>query len=423
MINKLISLFILIVSFLILFLYIETPLSRLLYSSFALIWLIKVSSLFFEKSLFKSKLGFFLYLFCWPGISTEGFTKRLSKISSDTGDRFLLNWLTFLSGILLFFISVYFGKGQSLILNYVSLFAIMLIIHLGLIEVIRDFIKLLGFHPNLMFDRPYLSRSLRDFWSFRWNRAFVEMNKIFLLGPLKQYLPKSLLVFLIFFISGILHEVAITYSVSSDYGKPLLYFIIQGVGFYLESKIKIGRIGTLAVILLPIPFLFPPSFVNYFIGESAQWLYSYFLGLEELNHVSLLLKIGACLQAFVLFASIQVPGKLGWKEEFKKLSVFNQKVFWTYGGYIFSIIIFMVIVSFLLSFNIELNFSTFLWILFIHFFWISRVLIDMFYYSHEDWPTGKEFVIGHICLTTLFVTIVFIYSYLLYYVYKNGNFI
>jgi len=40
--------------------------------------------------------------------------------------------------------------------------------------------------------------------------------------------------------------------------------------------------------------------------------------------------------------------------------------------------------------------------LFIGIYWTSRVLVDVFYFSHEDWPKVKQFVIGHALLTLLF---------------------
>ena len=55
--------------------------------------------------------------------------------------------------------------------------------------------------------------------------------------------------------------------------------------------------------------------------------------------------MGGAFHFLVLCASVQVPGKLGWLEEFKKLSSLNRKVFWTHGAYIFSIIVFMSMVS------------------------------------------------------------------------------
>jgi alginate O-acetyltransferase complex protein AlgI len=39
---------------------------------------------------------------------------------------------------------------------------------------------------------------------------------------------------------------------------------------------------------------------------------------------------------------------------------------------------------------------------FIAIYWTVRILVDAFYFSHADWPTGTMFVVGHILLTALF---------------------
>jgi len=39
---------------------------------------------------------------------------------------------------------------------------------------------------------------------------------------------------------------------------------------------------------------------------------------------------------------------------------------------------------------------------FIRIYWTARVVVDTFYFSHTDWPEGRQFAIGHILLTSLF---------------------
>lgn len=46
---------------------------------------------------------------------------------------------------------------------------------------------------------------------------------------------------------------------------------------------------------------------------------------------------------------------------------------------------------------------------FIGTYWTARILVDAFYFSHEDWPKGWELVVGHILLTCLFVALACIY--------------
>jgi hypothetical protein len=169
-----------------------------------------------------------------------------------------------------------------------------------------------------------------------------------------------------------------------------------------------------AWILLPVPLLFTPAFTNLFLGNLSRMLSEFAINLNVADVFKYGLLIGGLAHFLVLCASVQVPGKLSWREEFKKLSSLNRKVFWTYGAYIFSIIVFMSVTSFLLSrqdFQSVLL-ATFLWVLFIALFWWARVLTDFFYMKHSDWPQGPLFSIGHICLTTLFLSMSFLYSVL-----------
>jgi alginate O-acetyltransferase complex protein AlgI len=76
-----------------------------------------------------------------------------------------------------------------------------------------------------------------------------------------------------FFLSGLLHEIAISFPVNSGYGLPLLYFVIHGVLMYLEGKsalIKkiiehkiLSHFWVLGWLVLPMPLLFHTNFVNY----------------------------------------------------------------------------------------------------------------------------------------------------------------
>lgn len=390
------------------------PVVRLLASSIGMIGVIKVAALLWQISdglTFRSRLGAVIFLFAWPGISVSGFTKR-GDVATSTGSRFLEAWVTFLVGVGVLVGVSFIGKGTSTALNYLALFSILLIVHLGLVQVIADGIRLLGFSPQNLFDRPYLSTSLRDFWSVRWNRAFVDMNKIFIMGPLRDKVPLAILTFSIFAISGVLHEIGISYADGVSWGSPLIYFVIQGVGIEIEKHRKFPRSLIWAWILLPVPLLFTPAFTDLFLGNLGRVISDFIGSLDTTVIYSYGLLLGGFAHLLVLCASIQVPGKLGWREEFQKLTSLNRKVFWTYGCYIFSIIVFMSLTSFLLSRQslqlVEL--SSVLWVLFIALFWWARVLTDFFYMSHNDWPQGPLFSIGHICLTTLFISMSVLYT-------------
>lgn len=112
-----------------------------------------------------------------------------------------------------------------------------------------------------------------------------------------------------------------------------------------------------------------------------------------------------------LCASFQVPSRLGWKEDLIKLRPFNRKLLWVQSS--FTVLTIIAFGTFTLALHHELlqgDRAAMALSLFIGIFWTFRVGVDAFYFSHEDWPQGKQFVVGHILLTSLFVS--FMISYL-----------
>lgn len=112
----------------------------------------------------------------------------------------------------------------------------------------------------------------------------------------------------------------------------------------------------------------------------------------------------------ILIASFQVPGKLRWREDLVKLRPFNRKMLWVQSSFtVITIIAFGILT---LTLHDELmrgdraatGLATFIAI-----YWTARIGVDAFYFSHEDWPEGKQFVVGHVLLTSLFVFFAIVY--------------
>jgi len=112
----------------------------------------------------------------------------------------------------------------------------------------------------------------------------------------------------------------------------------------------------------------------------------------------------------LLFAGSQLPFRLRWKEDLAKLHPFNRKLLWTYwaftGG---TIIAFGTLTLVLHDELLRGDRAALALAVFIGLFWVARILVDFFCYSHEDWPTGQQFGVGHALLTFLFVCLVATY--------------
>jgi len=106
----------------------------------------------------------------------------------------------------------------------------------------------------------------------------------------------------------------------------------------------------------------------------------------------------------ILIASFQVPSRLGWKEDLQKLTPFNRKLLWVYGGFtVLTILAFGILTLVLHSEMLRRDPAAMGLATFIGVYWTSRILVDALYFSHEDWPKGRMFLLGHAMLTSLFV--------------------
>ncbi|MDX1479518.1 MAG: membrane bound O-acyl transferase family-domain-containing protein, partial [Saprospiraceae bacterium] len=155
------------------------------------------------------------------------------------------------------------GTGiQSALVALTLLVALSLVLHFGMLRINTAVLRYLGYPVPVLFKRPYLSRSLREFWGRRWNIPFVEMTSSIVYRPLRRYLPVTIALFATFLFSGLLHEIAISVSVKACYGLPLIYFLIQALAMLLEDHFKFrGSLWVLAM-LLPLPILFHTPFMQ-----------------------------------------------------------------------------------------------------------------------------------------------------------------
>jgi hypothetical protein len=88
-------------------------------------------------------------------------------------------------------------------------------------------------------DRPYLSFSLTDFWSRRWNRWIRDWLNNLTLKTKSVSLVAGVL--FSFFLSGLFHEIMFNlpyflFTGQKHFGPMMGYFILQGLGLLFERK-------------------------------------------------------------------------------------------------------------------------------------------------------------------------------------------
>src|SRR5271156_6655963 len=94
----------------------------------------------------------------------------------------------------------------------------------------------------------------------------------------------------------------------------------------------------------------------------------------------------------ILFASFQVPYRLGWKQDLQQLMPFNRKLLWVQSG--FTVLTIIAFGTLTLALHTELlrgDRAAMGLACFIGSYWTARILVDFFYFSHTDWPKGWQF--------------------------------
>jgi len=142
-------------------------------------------------------------------------------------------------------------------------------------------------------------------------------------------------------------------------------------------------------------------------SQLAQYPWTWYL-----SHAIYAAVIGHLL---TLVAGLQVPTRLGWKQDFAKLARFNQKIFWLYGFYIVFCIVSFGSLTWILHDQFLTGDRAARWLAgFIAVFWTIRVVSDVCWYDHRDWPPGNALVAGHALVTSLFCALAMVYWFVVF---------
>ncbi|MHB8634839.1 MAG: MBOAT family protein [Fimbriimonadaceae bacterium] len=349
-------------------------------------------------------IAYALFFTAWPGMAIEGLQRRRPAQPEDVRyfGRGLL--LLYLGAALVIADAVFHRQLNQYVAGWICLIGLLLGIHFGISEVLTAVVRYCGWPVDPLFRSPEQSRTLEEFWGQRWNLPFVEMDRRLFVRPLVRLLGPAGATAAIFGISGVFHEMALSYPAGGGWGLPLAYFALQAAGTWLQSRGKVRtRLWTIAIILLPLPLLFHPAFIVRLPFALVLWLHVVIRAHAAPWYLSMLLWVLGAAQLLPLAASFQVPQRLNWKEELSKLSPFNHKLMWTYGAFVVLTIVAFAVLTLVLHNELLRGdraaraFATFAAI-----YWGLRLLADTFYLKADEWPQGAEFVLGHGLLNSLF---------------------
>src|SRR5688572_25429097 len=131
-------------------------------------------------------------------------------------------------------------------------------------EVVSAVVPLLanGRLPPTLHNPP-LARSVTEFWGRRWNLWFSDWFRYTIFQPLRR--KPILAVILIFFVSGIMHELVVNVTLFFVtgrilFGSMMLYFLLQPIGILVERRFTRSNspakiLFTWLVVLGPAPLI------------------------------------------------------------------------------------------------------------------------------------------------------------------------
>lgn len=214
------------------------------------------------------------YLFLWPGMRPRIFLLEGDESPSKPATLWRSAALNLAAGATLLLVALWALPTETpkLVRAWTAMTGFVLLFHFGVFDLLAAAWRVAGVPAEKLFDCPVCATSLAQFWGRRWNHVFSDFARAVLFRPLARRAGVVLATLAVFVLSGVAHELVITVPAGAGYGGPLLYFVIQGVLVVAESRPALGKLlrdkplfgwcWTAAALLVPLPLLFPPAFLD-----------------------------------------------------------------------------------------------------------------------------------------------------------------
>jgi len=161
---------------------------------------------------------------------------------------------------------------NRLLAGYAGMVGLFALLGFGVPHLASMFWHRLGVNVEPIMHDPLLATSLADFWGRRWNRAFRDVVCLLFCHPLVPKLGRGGVLITGFLVSGLVHELVISFPSRGGFGGPTAYFLVQAFGVLAQRRlitlhiarhrVILSRISTFAFLAAPLPLLYPPLFVD-----------------------------------------------------------------------------------------------------------------------------------------------------------------
>jgi hypothetical protein len=154
-------------------------------------------------------------------------------------------------------------------LSYFAALAVLL-----MTETIAFFVALLWLPSGRLMPaphhNPFAARTVADFWGRRWNLWMSDWFRFVIFASLRC--RPVLAVWLVFFVSGLLHEYVLNLTLwmvmgRNLFGTMMLYFLLQAAGVLMERRFlkhhpRVNVLFTWCIVFAPVPLVFHESMLR-----------------------------------------------------------------------------------------------------------------------------------------------------------------
>ena len=208
------------------------------------------------------------YLLLWVGMDVRGFLQR-REIERGWACAAPGVAKAIIGAVLLWGVAPMFDGMAA---GWIGMTGMVLVLHFGLFHLLAVFWARRGVAVEPIMNRPLQARTLAEFWGERWNRAFNELMYRFVFRRALRWVGPAGAVLVVFFVSGLIHDLAISVPAGGGCGWPTIYFLAQGIGLLVQRTSAArrngwaegwkGRIFTGFVLVAPLPLLFHGAFIE-----------------------------------------------------------------------------------------------------------------------------------------------------------------
>lgn len=165
------------------------------------------------------------YLLAWPGMDADAFLDPSQNVFAPA----LKNWLwafleTVLGIVLLWVVARSVPNREPLIRGWIGMVGLIFTLHFGLFQIVALVWQQFGVVAQPIMNAPLRATSLAEFWGKRWNLGFRQLAHELIFRPTHRFLGAGLAGFLVFLVSGLIHDLVISLPSRGDTAFPLFTF-------------------------------------------------------------------------------------------------------------------------------------------------------------------------------------------------------